>query len=292
MLVLVATPIGNLGDLSPRAVETLRDADVIAAEDTRRTRALLSHAEIPALGRVRSVRAENEEGAAPDLVARMREGAVVAYVTDAGMPTISDPGAVLVRACVDAGIGVTCVPGPSAVLAALAVSGIQADRFVFEGFLPRKGGDRRSRLETIAGEVRTVVLFESPRRVAATLGDLLAVCGPDRDVAVVRELTKVHEEVRRGPLGELAGGNGSADEGAADAAEARGEHVLVVAPASPKEVTDGEVAEAVDRAIAEGMSVRDAATQVAITLGVGRNRAYEMAISRSPRGSIGDDRGS
>jgi 16S rRNA (cytidine1402-2'-O)-methyltransferase len=273
-LTLVATPIGNLGDLTPRAIETLRDVDVIAAEDTRRIRALLTHASIPASGRVRSLRAENEREVSDQLVGEMRRGARVAFVTDAGMPTISDPGDHLVRACIDAGLSVTCVPGPSALLTALALSGLPIDRFVFEGFLPRKGPARRERLGAIATEPRTVVFFESPRRIVATLDDLVAGCGPSRRVVVARELTKIFEEVWRGPLGEATG---------SIAEQPRGEFVVVVEGAQPGEIGDREVAAAVDRALSEGASPRDAATHVAEELGVGRNRAYEMAISRRPR---------
>jgi 16S rRNA (cytidine1402-2'-O)-methyltransferase len=221
-LVLVGTPIGNLGDLAPRAVEALRAADVIAAEDTRRTRTLLTHAGIRAGGRLQSVHAHNERARATELVAAMRGGQTIAYVTDAGMPGISDPGEELVRACLDAGVPVEVVPGPSAALTALVLSGFPTERFVFEGFLPRKGRARAERLEAIAAETRTVVCFEAPTRVAATLADLARACGGDRGVAVARELTKLHEEVWRGTL-----------EGAlAEIGEqpTRGEYVVVVAP--------------------------------------------------------------
>lgn len=270
-LLVVATPIGNLGDLAPRAVEALRRADIVAAEDTRRTRALLSHADIPAANRLRSVRAANEADEAPALVEAIRGGATVAYVSDAGTPTVSDPGAELVRACHDAGIVVEVVPGPSALTTALAGSGLPGDRFVFEGFLPRKGAERRARLEAIATETRTVVIYESPRRVAATLTDLAAVCDPTRTVAVARELTKLHEEIVRAPLGE-----------AADrvAENPRGEFVLVLEGGTPVEVDEETITRAVDEALARGSSARDAADRVASALGVGRRRAYEIAISR------------
>ena len=173
-LVLVATPIGNLGDLSPRAVQTLATADVVAAEDTRRTRALLTHAGVPAAGRLRAVHEHNEQESAAWVVDMVQEGSDVAYVTDAGMPGISDPGARLVRACLDAGLPVDVVPGPSAVLTALVLSGFPTDRFVFEGFLPRRGLDRRERIAALVPETRTVVLYESPKRVHATLTQLLA----------------------------------------------------------------------------------------------------------------------
>jgi 16S rRNA (cytidine1402-2'-O)-methyltransferase len=273
VLVLVATPIGNLGDLSPRAIETLRDATLIAAEDTRRTRTLLSHAGIAAGGRLLAVHAHNERDAARRVVACVEGGGVVAYVSDAGTPGVSDPGTALVRACVDAGLTVSAVPGPSALLAALVVSGFPTERFVFEGFLPRKGRAREERLETIAAETRTVVCFESPNRVAATLGDLARVCGAEREVAVARELTKLHEETWRGRLGDAV-------ERAAGAT-ARGEHVLVVAPAPAHvhEVDDEELDRSLRAALDDGSSARDAAAAVAAELGVPKRRAYDAAIA-------------
>jgi 16S rRNA (cytidine1402-2'-O)-methyltransferase len=269
-LVLVATPIGNLGDLSPRAIDELRAAGVIAAEDTRRTRALLTHAGIPAAGRLRSVHAHNERESARWIVDAVRDGVRVTYVTDAGMPGVSDPGAALVRACLDAGLAVEVVPGPSAVLGALVLSGLPTDRFVFEGFLPRRGPARRARVDALVGEDRTAVLFEAPGRVRGTLGDLLTACGPLRPVAVARELTKLHEEVWRGALGE-----------ATDAlpAEPRGEHVIVLGPAPPlPEAGDAEVEAHVHTALAEGLSTRDAAARVAADLRVPRRRAYDAAM--------------
>jgi 16S rRNA (cytidine1402-2'-O)-methyltransferase len=269
-LVLVATPIGNLGDLSARAVDVLRTADVIAAEDTRRTRALLTHAGVPAAGRVRAVHAHNERDSARAVVDAVAAGKRVAYVTDAGMPGISDPGERLVRACVDAGLPVELVPGPSAVLAALVLSGFDASRFVFEGFLPRRGPARRARLAELAQERRTAVLFEAPNRVAATLSELLAACGPLREVAVARELTKLHEEVWRGELSDAVA--------RAATSEPRGEHVIVLAPApEPPAASDVEIEAHVQSALAEGLSSRDAAARVARDLGVPRRRVYDAA---------------
>ena len=201
-LVLVGTPIGNLGDLAPRAVEMLRDADVIAAEDTRRTRALLTHAGISGAGRVRAVHADNEQESTARVVWEIQAGKRVAYVTDAGMPGISDPGSRLVRACLDADLPVEVVPGPSAALTALVVSGFPTERFVFEGFLPRRGRERKERLTSLVSDSRTTVLFESPRRIVATLAELRLLCGPTREVAIARELTKLFEDVWRGTLGE------------------------------------------------------------------------------------------
>jgi len=274
-LVLVGTPIGNLGDLSPRAVDALRDADVIAAEDTRRTRALLSHAGVPAGGRLRAVHGHNERRLAATVVEEVRGGARVVYATDAGMPGISDPGERLVRACLDAGLPVEIVPGPSALLTALVVSGLPTQRFVFEGFLPRKGKVRTERLAAVAAERRTIVLFESPMRVAGTLGELAAVCGPDREVAVARELTKRFEEVWRGRLGDAV-----ADP---TVIGSRGEFVVVVAPApdATEPVGDDGLDAAVDAALDAGLSARDAAAQVAANLAVPKRRAYDAATRRS-----------
>jgi 16S rRNA (cytidine1402-2'-O)-methyltransferase len=272
-LVLVATPIGNLGDLAPRAVEVLRDADVIAAEDTRRTRALLTHAGLSAFGRLVAVHEHNERGRATELVEAIRRGGTVALVTDAGMPGVSDPGALVVRACVDAGVRVDVVPGPSAALAALVVSGLPTDRFAFEGFLPRKGSERRDRLAAIAREPRTVVLFEAPPRVAATLRDLVEACGGNRPVAVSRELTKIHEETFRGTLVDAV------DHVAKQ--PPRGEHVLVIGGAPPAVApTDADVAEAARAELAGGASTRAAADRVAERLGVGRRRAYEAVLAQ------------
>ena len=206
-VILVGTPIGNLGDLSPRAVEALATADVIAAEDTRRTRPLLTAAGIPAGGRLVSFHGPNEVELAARLVERIVERKErLVCVTDAGMPGISDPGERLVVAALAAGVAVEVVPGPSAALSALVLSGLPTGRFVFEGFLPRKGRQRAARLEALRGEDRTVVLFEAPHRLLGTLADLAGAFGGDRPVAVARELTKVFETVWRGTLGEAVAG--------------------------------------------------------------------------------------
>jgi 16S rRNA (cytidine1402-2'-O)-methyltransferase len=271
-LVLVATPIGNLGDLSPRAVEALRAADVIAAEDTRRTRALLTHAGIPGGRRLVAVHEHNERMRAAELVERIRAGDRVAFVTDAGMPGISDPGERLVRVCAEAGLTVEVVPGPSAVLAALVVSGLPTSRFVMEGFLPRSGKERASRLTDVATEPRTVVLFEAPNRIAATLGDLARACGDTRPVVIARELTKRYEEVWRGTLADAIRH--------VEDHEPRGEHVLVLGGAPP---TDGPDDDAIRTALVgllgDGVSARDAAASVASALGVPKRRAYDIAIT-------------
>lgn len=272
-LVVVATPIGNLGDLSPRAVEALSSVDVVACEDTRRTRGLLTHAGIPGSGRLVAVHAHNEVERAEDLVARMREGARVAYVSDAGTPGVSDPGARLVAACVAADIPVEVVPGASAVLAALVLSGFVGDRFAFEGFLPRRGRERAARLAAVAADDRIQILYEAPGRVAATVADLVDACGPDRPVAVAREITKVHEEVVRLPLGAAAAHLASV--------EARGEYVIVLGPQAPREVEvdDAVLLAAVRAAMTAGASRRDAAAAVAREHGVARRRVYELALA-------------
>jgi 16S rRNA (cytidine1402-2'-O)-methyltransferase len=270
--VLVATPIGNLGDLSPRAVEALAAADVVCCEDTRRTRALLSAAGVAGAGRLVSLHEHNEAARIPEILGWVAEGRTVAVVTDAGTPAVSDPGARLVAAAAEAGVAVTVVPGPSAVLAALVVSGLPTDRFCVEGFLPRKGGPRRRRLEALAAEERTAVLLEAPGRLAATLSELAAACG-ERSVAIVRELTKVHEEIWRGSLPEAAD--------AFAAAPVRGEVVVVLggAPAPPPP-SAGAVADAVAARLAAGDSARRAAEAVAAQLGVSRRVAYQEALSQ------------
>jgi len=215
VLVLAATPIGDARDAAPRLGEELTTADVVAAEDTRRLRRLCADLGVTPRGAVLSYHEHNEVTRTVGLVERLAAGARVVVVTDAGMPSVSDPGYRLVAAAVEAGIAVTVLPGPSAVVAALAVSGLPVDRFCFEGFLPRKGGDRRRALAGLAKEPRTVVFFEAPHRLAATLTDCVAVLGADRRAAVCRELTKTYEEVRRGSLGDLLAW--------AEAGEVRGE---------------------------------------------------------------------
>ena len=269
-LVLVGTPIGNLGDLSPRAVEALAGADVLCCEDTRHTRKLLTHAGLH-LTRVVSLHDHNEAAQAGQVLTWLDDGQTVALVSDAGMPGIADPGERVVATAAAAGHRVDVVPGPSAVVAALVVSGLPTGRFVFEGFLPRKGTDRAERLAGVAAEQRTVVLFEAPHRLAATMADLADLCGPLRAVAVVREVTKLHEEVWRGSLGAAA-------ERAAQV-EPRGEHVIVLAGAlAARPASDAEIGEALAAAVAPGASRRDAVAEVADALGVGRRRVYQLAL--------------
>ncbi len=271
VLVLVATPIGNLADLSPRAVQELGAADLVCCEDTRRTGRLLAHAGVD---RPRLLRVDDhtEARAVEEVLRRLHSGERVAVVTDAGTPGISDPGERLVRAAVREGLRVEVVPGPSAAIAALVVSGLPTARFVFEGFLPRKGSGRTERLAALRGEQRTMVLFEAPHRAARTLADLAEVLGEERRVAVARELSKLHEEVFRGTLADAA----------AWAEDARGEMVLVVEGAEPPAPAgDDDVRAALAEALASGTSTRDAVAQVADALGVPKRLVYAMANERS-----------
>jgi 16S rRNA (cytidine1402-2'-O)-methyltransferase len=271
-IVLVGTPIGNLGDLSPRAARALAEANVICCEDTRHTRKLLSAMDI-AGPRLVALHEHNEEAAAAYVLRLVEEGQVVAVVSDAGMPGISDPGERLVRAAAAAGVNVEVVPGPSAVIAALVLSGLATDRFCFEGFLPRKGSERRDRLAVVAAEPRTTVIYEAPHRVPRTLADLADVCGGGRQVALVREITKRFEEVWRGTLADAI------ERVAAD--EPRGEWVLVVAGGQRVEMTDAAITEALAERTAAGSGRREAVDEVAATLGVARNRVYRLALDRS-----------
>jgi 16S rRNA (cytidine1402-2'-O)-methyltransferase len=270
-LVLAATPIGNVADASPRLRDALATADVVAAEDTRRLHRLTSALDVTVTGRIVSFYDAVEAARTPQLVADLVAGRTVVVVSDAGMPLVSDPGHRLVAAAVDAGVAVTVLPGPSAVLAALAVAGLPTDRWCFEGFLPRRGGERRRRLAELGAEPRTLVFFEAPHRLAAALADLATAFGADRRAAVCRELTKTHEEVRRATLGELA-------EWATG--EVRGEIVVVVAGAPPgdaTEVDEATLAAAVAVLVAGGMSRRDAVDRVAAERGIGRRRVYDAA---------------
>lgn len=270
-LVLCGTPIGNLDDMSPRAVAALRDADVIACEDTRRTRKLLSHFGIAARDLV-VLNDQTERRKAPEVVAEIARGRTVVLVSDAGMPGLSDPGYRLVRACIADGIEVGVVPGPSAVVTALAVSGLPPGRFVFEGFLPRKAGDRRKRVESLRDEPRTVVLFESPHRIEATLADLLDVLG-DRRVSLAREMTKLYEEVLRGPLSEVAA--------SLKEKPPRGEITLVVEGAVHEhrpEPSSGELAARARALMEEGIPRKDALARVAEDAGVPRRRVFDALV--------------
>jgi 16S rRNA (cytidine1402-2'-O)-methyltransferase len=266
-LYVVGTPIGNLGDLSDRARETLAAVDLVAAEDTRRTGKLLAHAGIRA--RMISLFEGNERQRIDQLIDRLSEGATVALVSDAGMPAVSDPGFRLLRAAVDAGIGISVVPGPSAVTAALVVSGLPTDRWLFEGFLPRRPSERRSRLRALAHDPRTVVLFESPLRVVTLLRDVLVELG-DRRAAVARELTKIHEEVLRGRVSEVLA--------MLLDSEPRGEIVVVLEGAETPEAALSEMVDEAGRLVRDGMRKREAAAAVARVSGGSANEIYRALI--------------
>jgi 16S rRNA (cytidine1402-2'-O)-methyltransferase len=268
MIILAATPIGNLGDASARLVEALRSVPTVAAEDTRVTQRLLAGLKVDARPRLISLHDHNERGKAAELVELARDSDVL-VLSDAGMPTVSDPGFHLVEAAAAAGVVVTAIPGPSAVLTALAVSGLPTDRFSFEGFLPRKPGERAASLRSLAGEQRTMVFFESPNRLGAALADVAAAFGGERRVVVCRELTKLHEEVRRGTAAELA-------EWAADGA--RGEICIVVDGAPPRTVDLATAVQEVLLLRAGGAGLKDAAAQVAEATGLSRRELYEQAL--------------
>ena len=268
-VVLAATPIGNPGDASDRLRRVLSTADVVAAEDTRRLRQLASALEVSIGGRVMSFYEHNEAGRVPQLLDRVRAGDVVAVVTDAGMPAVSDPGYSLVVACIDEGLPVTCLPGPSAVTTALVLSGLPVDRFCFDGFPPRKSGPRRTWLQTLATEPRAVVFFEAPHRLAACLADAVQVLGGDRRAAVCRELTKTYEEVRRGTLADLA-------DWAVDGA--RGEITVVLEGASLQVDDPADLVDEVERLVAAGMRLKDACGQVA-TAGVSKRELYDAVLT-------------
>ncbi len=290
LLILLGAPLGNPADASGRFAATLAAADVVAAEDTRRLRRLAHDLDVTISGRVVSYFEGNEQRRTPELLAALRDGATVAVVTDGGMPAVSDPGFRLVRAATKAGIRVSVVPGPSAVTTALAVSGLPCDRFCFEGFLPRRAGERRRRLAQLAGESRTLVFFEAPHRVVATLADLVEVFGGERPVALCRELTKTFEEVRRGSLGEVA----------AEASEdsPRGEITLVVGgttagdmpaaesddpsatPARSPEDLAGQVA----AREADGLARKEAIAEVARRSGVRKREVYQAVLAAKHTG--------
>ncbi len=271
VLYVLATPIGNLEDLTPRARRILADVDCVAAEDTRHTGRLLTH--IGARTPQTALHDFNEKDAAATLVERLGQGERVALVSDAGTPLVSDPGYRLVRAAQDAGIRVVPVPGPSAVTAALSVAGIPTDRFCFEGFLPAKAVARRAALESLRGESRSLVFFESVHRVADTLADLADVFGPDREACLARELTKLHEEVSRASLGELAAATAAGD------IKSKGEFVIVVAGAEANDADTNAGEE--DKwlvELADALPGKQAAAIVAKVLGRPRNKVYRRML--------------
>ena len=271
-LVLAGAPIGRPGDASPRLAEALATAEVVAAEDTRRLHRLCADLGVTPTGKVVSCFEGNEERRVPELLAAVREGRTVLLVTDAGMPTVSDPGFRLVAAAAAEDLPVTCLPGPSAVTTALAVSGLPSDRFCFEGFLPRKAGERRARLSALQAERRTAVLFEAPHRLAAALADMAEVLGPERRAVVCRELTKTHEEIVRGTLPELV---------AWAQGEVRGEVTLVLAGAPEPEVdvTPGELVRLVGVREQAGLSRKEAVVAVAAETGLPRRDVYDAVVA-------------
>jgi 16S rRNA (cytidine1402-2'-O)-methyltransferase len=272
-LVLVATPIGNLGDLPPRAVDTLRAASLICCEDTRRTGRLLQHAGVST--RMAVANEHTEYHRIGEMLGELGAGHVVAVVSDAGTPGLSDPGERLVRAALDAGFSVSAIPGPAAAITALVISGLPTERFVFEGFLPRTGRARQQRIAEISAEPRTIVLYEAPHRIARTIADLAVACGDDRRVAVARELTKLYEDVKRSTLGDL------------DLGEPRGEYVIVLAgKPEPTEPPDDDVLrDALRTELEGGHGTKAAAAAVAERYGVAKRTTYALAVDldRYPR---------
>ena len=267
-ILLVATPIGDVRDASPRVIAALEGADIIAAEDTRRALALASRLGIKLGGRLIALHDHNEAEKAASIVEAARGGACVVFVSDAGMPTVSDPGFRLACAAIDAGVPLSVLPGPSAPLVALALSGLPSDRFAFEGFLPRKDGEATRYLQNLATDPHTLIFFESPRRAAATLTRMAEVLGGDRRAALCRELTKDYEEVRRGTLGELAEGADSI----------LGEVTIVVAGYERSARAEDHVG-AVLALAAEGMRLKDAAAEVAAATGARKNDLYKAALA-------------
>ena len=272
MLYLVPTPIGNLGDISPRIAEALAQADFIAAEDTRVSVKLLNHLGIkkPMVSYYR----HNTSTSGPAILERLLAGESCALVTDAGTPAISDPGEELVALCAQAGVEVVSIPGPCALVAALAASGQPTGRFTFEGFLAMNKKNRRRHLESLRGEERTMIFYEAPHKLPATLADLAETFGPDRPVSLCRELTKLHEEIIRTTLGEAAERY--------QPEPPKGEFVLVVRGAEPREEPEATLEDGLDRVRAlreeEGLSLRDAVKRAAKELGLSRNELYRLAV--------------
>ena len=269
-LILAGTPIGDVADASPALRRALVGADIIAAEDTRRLKDLLRRLDLSVTARVVSYFDGNEAGRATELVANLLDGLTVVVVTDAGMPSVSDPGFRVVQAAIAAGVRVSVVPGPSAVLTALAISGMPSDRFCFEGFLPRKAGPRRRRLDELAVEPRTMVFFEAPHRLEDFLVDAAAALGDDRPAAVCRELTKTYEEVRRASLGELVAW---AHEGV------RGEITVVIAGYEGQRHSDDPPGDVL-ALVAEGATFKDAVARIAVREGLSRGDLYDAALAR------------
>lgn len=274
MLILGGAPLGNPADASPRLRDALASADVVAAEDTRRLKRLAEHLGVRVDGRIVSYFEGNETARTLDLITELKAGRRVLLITDAGMPSVSDPGYRLVSAAVAEGIAISCVPGPSAVTTALALSGLAVDRFCFEGFLPRRAGERTTRLQPLRDEPRTMVFFEAPHRLAETLAAMVEAFGADRPAVVCRELTKTYEEVERGPLSELA---------AWAASGVKGEVTIVVAgavAAGPEHLTPSALVELVEIAEATGMSRKEAVAAVGKSTGAGRRAVFDALVAR------------
>ncbi|MGW4241548.1 16S rRNA (cytidine(1402)-2'-O)-methyltransferase [Nocardia sp. NPDC004722] len=269
-LVLAATPMGDIGDASQRLREALGTAEVVAAEDTRRTKSLAKAMGVEIAGRVVSFYDHVETARIPMLLEEIRGGKTVLLVTDAGMPSVSDPGYRMVAACVEAGLPITCLPGPSAVTTALALSGLPVERFAFDGFPPRKGGQRKEWLRSLTSEARAVVFFEAPHRLADCLADAVEVLGPDRRAAVCRELTKTYEEVVRGTLAELAAW---AVEGA------RGEITVVLEGAQPVSAEPADLVAQVEALIGSGLRLKDACAEVSAATGASRRELYDAVLA-------------
>ena len=268
-LYFIATPIGNLSDITYRAVETLRSVEVLACEDTRRTGRLLKHLGIH-VSRLIVANSHNEASAAAEIIELLKQGIDVGLVTDAGMPGISDPGERVASAVIESGEKFTVIPGSSAPVSALVVSGLSTGRYVMEGFLPRKGRERSDCLDRIAMEESTSIMLESPKRIGVTLDELAKVCGKSRKAVVVRELTKLHEEIFRGSLEQLIEKfkNGT-----------KGEIVLLVSGASPPEIDDSQILIEIKKARDRGLSRRDAIDTVSGALKIAHNRVYELALT-------------
>ncbi|WP_282778442.1 16S rRNA (cytidine(1402)-2'-O)-methyltransferase [Nocardia sp. CC201C] len=269
-LVLAATPMGDVGDASKRLRDALGAADIVAAEDTRRTRSLAKALGIEITGRVVSFYDHVETARIPMLLAEIESGRTVLLVTDAGMPSVSDPGYRMVAACVERELPITCLPGPSAVTTALALSGLPVERFCFDGFPPRKSGQRKEWLRTLAAEPRACVFFEAPHRLADCLADAVEILGPQRRAAVCRELTKTYEEVVRGTLAELAAW-------AVDGA--RGEITVVLEGAQPVSAAPEDLVERVEGLAAKGLRLKDACAEVAATTGASRKELYDAVLA-------------
>ncbi|GAB3209821.1 16S rRNA (cytidine(1402)-2'-O)-methyltransferase [Nocardia tengchongensis] len=269
-LVLAATPMGDIGDASQRLRDALSTADIVAAEDTRRTRSLAKALDLEISGRVVSFYDHVETARIPMLLEEIAAGKTVLLVTDAGMPSVSDPGYRMVAACVERDLPITCLPGPSAVTTALALSGLPVERFCFDGFPPRKSGQRKEWLRTLTSEARAVVFFEAPHRLADCLADAVEVLGPNRRAAVCRELTKTYEEVVRGTLSELAAW---AVEGA------RGEITVVLEGAQPVSAAPADLVGQVEALIASGLRLKDACAEVSAATGASRRELYDAVLA-------------